>query len=66
MTERNREAVRLAEEVVSGSIVQKATERFVYQIVEVCAEHERENTAALRARVAELEAALAAALERKP
>ena len=79
MTERNQEAQRLAEKVVSGGIVQKATERLVYQIVEVCAEHERESTDvlraeltaarevlteydkvvdALRARVAQLEAAL--------
>ena len=59
MSERNQEAQRLAEKVVSGGIVQKATERLVYQIVEVCAEHERENTDALRARVAKLEVALA-------
>jgi hypothetical protein len=58
MIERNQEALRLAEKVVAGGIVQKATERLVYQIVEVCAEHERENTEALRARVAKLEAAL--------
>ena len=55
MSDRNQEAQRLAEEVVSGGIVQKATERLVYQIVEVCAEHERKNTDALRARVAKLE-----------
>ena len=65
MTERNQEAQRLAEEVVSGGIVQKATERLVYQIVEVCAEHEQENTAALRARVAKLESALEEIAERR-
>ena len=54
MTERNEEAQRLAKKVVSGGIVQQAAERLVYQIVEVCAEHERENTDALRARLEDM------------
>ena len=49
MSERNQEAQHLARKVVSGGIVQMATERLVYQIVEVCAEHERKNTDSLRA-----------------
>lgn len=58
MSERNLEAYRLAQKVVSGSIIQRAAERLVYQIVESCAEHEKENTAILRARIAKLEEAL--------
>jgi hypothetical protein len=47
MTLRMEEAVRLAKKVAEGSIVQQATERLIYQIVEVCAEHERERHKAL-------------------
>jgi len=47
MTERMEEAVRLAKQVAAGGIVQQATERLIYQIVEACAEHERERHKAL-------------------
>jgi molybdopterin biosynthesis enzyme len=56
--ERPPEVVRLAQRVANGSIVAQATERLIYQIVEVCAEHEKEKVEALRAQNAELVAAL--------
>jgi hypothetical protein len=58
INERSPEVVRLAQKVADGSIVAQATERLIYQIVEVCAEHEKETLAALRAQNAELVAAL--------
>jgi hypothetical protein len=56
--ERSPEVVRFAQKVADGSIVAQATERLIYQIVEVCAEHEKETLAALRSQNAELVAAL--------
>jgi hypothetical protein len=50
MNERREGAMTLAKEVAKGSIIAKATERLIYQIVEVCAEHEREAVEAMRAK----------------
>ena len=65
MSERNEEAQRLAAKVVSGGIVQQAAERLVYQIVEVCAEHERDNIASLRAENERLREALSFLMKTK-
>ena len=53
---RNPEVAKLAAQVIAGGIISQAAERLVVQIVEVCAEHERDKVASLTARVAELEA----------
>ena len=45
---RNEAAMEIAKKVAERGIVAKATERLIYQIVETCAEHERENTKAIR------------------
>ena len=58
MSERNKEAYALAEKVSADSIVVQALERFVYQIVETCSEHEKDALAAQAVEIARLKEAL--------